>query len=270
MKTSNYIIIAFFVFLFGGVFVLFLTSKLHKPDLAEWEASEKPLENFSVVVAEQGAKFLLKKAEKSGIEINYKKPDTLSFPKSIVRNDTLFVFPWEGKIQSNKLKHGKVIEYDNVTIFAMKIKAIVAKKDSKVSAVDLLSDSLSINSVGGRVHIWSIKNQKNGDFMVNDPSEKHILKINAIEKAVVSFAFLNISKLEINLNQSALISSKSEVQVLSGILKNLSNLESNLPVHMVNLDTDTTSTYYLDKKIRKSIPHVNEQETEYYWERNHY
>ena len=270
MKTSNYILISFFVFLFGGVFVLFLTSKLHKLEGAEWKTSEKPLEDFSVVVAENGAKFQLKKAEKSGIEINYKKPDTLSFPKLFVRNDTLFVFPWEGKIQSIKMKNGYVLDYDNVIICARKIKEIIAKNNSKVNAVDLLSDSLSINSVGGKVHIWSLKNQKDGVFVVKDPSEKNVLKVNASEKAVVSFDFLHVTNLNLTLNQSELKSSKSDVQVLSGTLKNFSNVESYSKVHMVNLVADTTSTYYLDKKILKSKIEMNEIRYTPNYIRNHY
>lgn len=42
MKTSNYIIIAFFIFLFGGVFVLFIAGKLHP------ETKKEALETISV------------------------------------------------------------------------------------------------------------------------------------------------------------------------------------------------------------------------------
>ena len=43
MKTSNYIIISFFVFLIGGIFVFFIAGKFHP------ETEEEALENFSVV-----------------------------------------------------------------------------------------------------------------------------------------------------------------------------------------------------------------------------
>jgi len=64
MKTSNYIIIVFFVFLFGGVFVLFISSRIHQRDSRiGLFAEEKKLEPFSVVVAEPGAEFHLRNAE---------------------------------------------------------------------------------------------------------------------------------------------------------------------------------------------------------------
>ena len=57
MKTSNYIIIAFFIFLFGGIFLLFLAAKIDPLGSysQEFLSLEKPLENFSVTVAEAGA-----------------------------------------------------------------------------------------------------------------------------------------------------------------------------------------------------------------------
>jgi hypothetical protein len=42
MKTSNYIIISFFVFLFGGIFVLFIAAKSHP------ETEKEALENLHV------------------------------------------------------------------------------------------------------------------------------------------------------------------------------------------------------------------------------
>jgi hypothetical protein len=42
MKTSNYIIISFFVFLFGGIFVYFIAGKLHP------ETEKEALETISV------------------------------------------------------------------------------------------------------------------------------------------------------------------------------------------------------------------------------
>ena len=57
MKTSNYILLAFFTFVFGLSLTLFIDSKLHEK-LSKKEsafATEQKLDHFSVLVAEEQA-----------------------------------------------------------------------------------------------------------------------------------------------------------------------------------------------------------------------
>jgi len=253
MKTSNYIIIAFFIFLFGGVFVLFLTSKYHKEELPQWKADEKPLDNFSVIVAESGAKFQVFFGETPKMEIRYKLPDTLSYPKLYVRNDTLFMFPWEGKIQSKKFDKGIVIQYDNVNVYAKQIKSIIGKENSRVKLYKFSPDTLNIEANGSKIYCNFQKSA----------NPKGLLNIKATGMAYVQVNDFNGKKLNPNLTQSELKLHNSTVQTLTGSMVKSSAFRSHRAIHTVNLETDSTSTYHLEKYIYITKPDASGKMVEY-------
>lgn len=244
MKTSNYIIIAFFVFLFGGVFVLFLTSKYHNFEIPEWKADERPLENFSVVVAEPGASFLVKIGAAPKIEILFKSPDTPSYPKLYVRNDTLFMFPWEGKIQLKKFDKDPVIEYNNVNVYAKQIRSVIGKENSQVKLYELSPDTLYIDVNGGEIYCNFQKSE----------TPKGLLNIKAAGMAYLEVNDFNVKNLTLSLTQSELRLQNSTVQTLTGSIVKSSALYTYRTIHTINLETDSTSTYHMNKDIYTTIP----------------
>ncbi|AOW08061.1 hypothetical protein [Flavobacterium gilvum] len=94
MKTSNYIFISFLIFLFSGITLLFVGAKYYRgtEHKGGFLTQEKPLQPFSVVVAETGANFILKNGPQNKIIQNYLKNSVPNFAPFLVRNDTLFVY----------------------------------------------------------------------------------------------------------------------------------------------------------------------------------
>ena len=244
MKTSNYIIIAFFIFLFGGVFVLFLTAKYHAPEKPQWKTGEKPLNDFSVVVAEPGAIFQVKIGKTTKIQINYKLPDTLSYPKSYVRNDTLFMFPLDGKIQNKKFDKGPVFRHNNIIVHAKQIRSIIGKENSRVELYELSPDTLNIDANESKIYCNFQKSEK----------PKGLLNIKAVGMSYVLVNDLSVNNLNLRLTQSELRLQNSTVQTLTGSMVRYSILRSYRTIHTVNLETDTTSTYNLKKERYIKMP----------------
>ncbi len=148
MKTSNKILLSFFIFLFGGIVLLFIGAKYFKDAYGNEDnflTQEKPLNTFSVVVAETGANFVLKSGTKNKIIQNYLKDAVPNFAPYVVRNDTLFVYSVK-KEQSNKQGQSEGGYFIIVPeIFCQNVKSIVAKENSEVRLNEFQTDSLSIN-----------------------------------------------------------------------------------------------------------------------------
>lgn len=233
MKTSNYILIAFFVFLFGGIFLLFLTSKHHKAEVPQWKSSEKPLDDFSVVVAEPGARFQVKIGDTTKLQINYKLPDTLSYPKSYVRNDTLFMFPWEGKIQSKQLDKGLIIRYNNMIVYARQLHSIIGKENSDIELYELTPDTLNINANRSRIICIYQKPER----------PKGLTNIIASGKSYIKIDNLSVQNVKLDLTQSHLIFINSTIKKLTGPITNHSILAIQKLIPKINLDMDSTSKF---------------------------
>ena len=132
MKTSNYILIAFFTFLFGGTFVLFLTAKIYnKTDNSiTWTCEEKKLEPFSVVVAEPGADFSLQiECHDPIIRCAHPPKEASVFPPFTVRNDTLFVsaLATETEVRTPRVTETEV---RTLSVTVRSIKSVIAKEKS--------------------------------------------------------------------------------------------------------------------------------------------
>lgn len=227
MKTSNYILISFFVFLFSGIFLLFLSSKFHvwKVINQEFSTQEKSLGNFSVVVGEPGAKFHLKKGENPSISSTYQKPDSVHFPPFGIRNDTLFVFSYPAND-----KHW------DAEIYCKGIKTIVGKENSYIKIKGLISDSLMVH-LNKAEFDCSFNWQNNG--------QKKIYSVDANESKV-NFFESNLDNLEIHLNKTKMTSWNNSIDNLSGVLKNHSSLMVGV-FKKISLDVDSTSTYRFNK-----------------------
>jgi len=146
MKTSKFISISYLIFLFGGIFVLFLAAKIHSnhEDAINWTWQEKALKSFSIVVAGPGAEFTLKDAQYPRIGLSFQKGDTCLFPSYGIRNDTLFVYSYSGKVKPKVL-----------TIFCSGIKTIVGKENSTILMEQFRDDSLVSEAGKSKISIFS-------------------------------------------------------------------------------------------------------------------
>ena len=228
MKTSNYILISFFVFLFGGVFVLFLSSKIHQggSDRGLF-AEEKRLESFSAVVAEPGANFYLRIGEYPRMLSYYEKPDSCSFPEYGIRNDTLFVFA--GK---KNIKHSL---RNKIDIYGNNIKSIVAKENSYMSLQQFAADTLFVR----------LNNAKLDAFFDKTKSTTALFSIQAVESDI-SLTGANIGSIDIQLNKTKMHTWNNSIGSLSGSLKNDSHVTFGW-LNKISLDVDSTSAYQLLK-----------------------
>lgn len=222
MKTSNYIIIAFFVFLFGSVFVLFLTSKSHY-NKGGLYTGEKKLEPFSVVVAEPGAAFHLRNGEYPRMLGFYEKPDTCKFLKYGIRNDTLFVFADPG---SNKPRFPH-------EIYGRNIKSIVAKENSNVSLQQFQADTLAVSVDHATLEAFFDKTQTSSLSIV-------------AEKSKVNLSGAQIDNLNIQLNNTKMQTWNNSIVSLSGSLKNDSYVTFQ-ELGKITIEVDQTSAYQITK-----------------------
>jgi len=226
MKTSNYITIAFFVFLFGGVFVLFLAAKVHQGHENEnhWEGKEKVLEPFSTVVAEPGAKLFLRIGDQPKMICNYLKPDTCNFPPFVVRNDTLFVF-----------YNPRITKDMNINVYGKGIKAIVGKKDSYMNLQEFWVDSLTIKLNQAKLDAYFDKTK-------NRTTTFSILA----EESMMNLTDANIERIDIQISKSTIKAWNNSIRSLSGTLKDHSDIQVKV-MEKVNVEVDSTSNYNILK-----------------------
>jgi hypothetical protein len=224
MKTSNYIFSAFLIFLFGGILLLFIGAKFYKGADNEdnFLTQEKPLNTFSVVVAEPGSNFNLKSGTKNKIIQNYLKGAVPNFAPYVVRNDTLFV-------SSVKKTHSKEPYFIIVPeVFCVNVKSIVAKKSATVRLEKFQADTLRVDLNGAQLNcnftkIASISMQaKDSDIYLEGES---------------------LENLSVKLDKTKLNSPiKKGILSLSGSLKNGSECSFSRG-NSVRLDADKTSRY---------------------------
>jgi hypothetical protein len=224
MKTSNYIILAFFVFLLTSTFVLFFDAKMNFKN-RQVGLQEKRLEPFSVVVAESGAEFNIRKGEYPRILCYYDKPDTCSFPEYGIRNDTLFVFASKEKKKPNKWTE----------IYGRNIKSIVAKVNSNVSLQQFTVDTLDVK-LDYAVFDAFFDKTKNRTSQVT---------INA-DNSKINLQGIQVENMDIQLNKTKMNSWDNSISHLSGSLANKSELSISA-IQKISLEVDSTSAYQLQK-----------------------
>lgn len=224
MKTSNYIIIAFFIFLLTCTFVLFLDAKMNFKN-RQVGLHEKRLEPFSVVVAESGAEFNIRKGEYPRMLSYYDKPDTCSFPEYGIRNDTLFVFTSKEKKKPNKWNE----------IYGRNIKCIVAKVNSNVRLQQFMADTLVIK-LEYAVFDANFDNAKNRTLQLCMIANNSNINLHGA----------HIDHLNVQLNKTNMNSWNNSIVQLSGSLTNQSRLSLGA-IQKISLDVDLTSAYQLQK-----------------------
>lgn len=222
MKTSNIIMLTFLAFLFGGMTVFCIDSKHHEENKV-FNNFEKKLTAFSVIVAENGAKFNLKNGNECKITQTYIKGTLPNIDSFAVRNDTLFV--------SSKIpKNGMMKHTDNVTeIFCRNTKSIVAKENSDIQIKEFHKDTLNITM---KKAILNCKINK-----------LTYLSVNA-DESNVTINCENIKKIDLKLDETKLdLSSKKNTENISGILINNSSFNGKID-GKINLEVDKSSKVY--------------------------
>lgn len=225
MKTSNYIILSFFTCLFGGIFILFLAAKIDpRAELKrEFVTDEKLLDNFSVIVAEQGANINIKTGEVSKIGLYYHKGDTCVLPDYLVRNDTLFV-----KAHPAKNKYWATV------IVCKQVHSIEGKEKSQIHLEQYPSDSLSVSLNNSEFKCFPEKN-----------STCSLLQLTA-NNSRVSIARIRMNNLDLQLRKTHIDAWQNHIGNLSGKLTENSNISLG-GVDKISLEADSTSTYRLEK-----------------------
>ena len=93
MKASRIIIIAFCIFIVGGMLILYIDAWQHKKKSSNSiTKKEYVLPSFNVVVAEQGADLHLYYSDSSKIAVEYIKEKKTPAKLYTVSHDTLYVY----------------------------------------------------------------------------------------------------------------------------------------------------------------------------------
>jgi hypothetical protein len=228
MKTSNYILSAFLIFIFGGIFFLFIGANyLNGTMKTKWITQKNALEPFSVVVAEPGTSFILKNGPQNKIIQNYTKATVTNVARFAVRNDTLFVYAV--KQQANNKEQAIKGGFTVVTgVFCKNLKSIITKENAIVRLDDLELDSLSVHSKKAQVSAV-FKNIKTVFIQAEDSD--------------IYFSGGNIDNLDVKLDKTKLrVAAKKRTLRLSASLKN--NTQAYFTIsNRIDLDVDPTSNY---------------------------
>jgi hypothetical protein len=149
MKTSNYIIIAFFTFIIGGMLVLFIVKKDHEEversgviNMAVSSNNITDLANFSVIVAEPNARFSIGQSDSCRLTVYY--PEKEDKPQNLyqISGDTLYLLETGDGVSVNL--------YLNVP---EQLSSLVAKEDSRINLRNFNLDSLSVFAQDAHVFI---------------------------------------------------------------------------------------------------------------------
>lgn len=220
MKTSNYITIAYFIFLFGGVLTLFIAAK-NNPEAgieARSFLGTKELGHFSVVVNESTEMLILKHTERSRLLTTYNEGEPILFAPHEIRNDTLFI-----------LKDPKS-NYQFVQVECSGAKSILSKAETTIRIDNSLSDTITIKLKKAKLFFLTSNDRTSLLTLIADQSEAQI--------------HANIDNFRIQANQTT-INGNNSFSSVSGSLKNYSMFVGR-SVNHISLDADSTSTYRLN------------------------
>jgi len=205
MKTSNYILIAFFSFIIGSILVLFIAAIGHenKSYGGSYEdvvvQKEYSLEDFSVIVIEPETHIEFNSSEKNSLSFFHSKDVEANEKPFRISNDTLFTF------QTAALDHRQILVSGN------NLSAVIVKKGSLFRAVRFNSETLSVDL-------------QQAKFTV-DESE--------------------INQLNIQGDKAEIWIHTTKIDILSARLKNESTLDIYRNANKIDIEKDETSRYSL-------------------------
>jgi hypothetical protein len=232
MKTSNYILLSFFIFLFGGITLLFVFSKSRRGyDFAtDFKIKEDKTAPFSVVVAEPDASFDLKNGEEFKISQSYLKEGVPNFASYEVRNDTLFMYSVKQE-HSNKQEQSQGGYFRIVPeVYCKNVTSIIAKEKTNIRLSNYHVDSLSVTLD---------QSEFNWDYgkiaLLNIQSKNSYVHLNGD----------NIEKINLQFDKTSLyMDSKKATKEISGSLSNDSEFQGSID-GKVSLEVDKSSRTYI-------------------------
>jgi len=220
MKASRIIIIAFCIFIVGGMLFLYMDARQHnKKTEKSITKKEYVLPPFSVVVAAEGSDLHLDYSNSYKIAVEYNNEKKTPVKLYTISHDTLYV-------------------YKGLRLFASckNIKSIIGHHVFWMGVSDFASDSLTIKMTGGRIYCFN-----------NTPeNKKQISKdinvgVFATDSAYVEINNLNTNRLNLQLN-NANVNFNSRTNRIQAKLVN----QANLSIHSkqllaIKIEKDTLS-----------------------------
>ena len=137
MKTSNYILISFFTFIVGSIFVLFIAAIGRENDPYDYPNSEKKeysLGDFSVIVVESAINIEFKSSENNSLSFPFPKDKEMNEKPFRMNNDTLVIYPVPGF----ELHH-------SLRVSGSKLSTIIAKNSSHIRVDRINSEMFSVD-----------------------------------------------------------------------------------------------------------------------------
>jgi len=220
MKASRIIIIAFCIFIVGGMLFLYIDASQHKTKKNNFiTLKEYVLPSFNVVVAEQGADLHMDYSENYKIAVEYNKEKKTPAKLYTISNDTLHV-------------------YKGLRLFVSckNIKSIIGHNVFWIGASNFDPDSLTIKMTGGKIICFN-------DFT---KTNKHIKKninlgVFATDSAYIEINNLNTNRLALHLN-NANVNFNSNLNSLHAKLLNHANLSLHAKKLLaIKIEKDTLS-----------------------------
>lgn len=216
MKTSNIIIIAFAVFILGSTIFLFADSKNHKNETrSDAVLKSSPLQDFSVVVAEESSDIHLNQATTNSIAVEFLKDKVQNKQMYKLVNDTLYVY---GGLRT--------------FVTCKNVKSIILNKAFWVGLNGFKQDSLNLNAKGGRIVFES------NDVKMNIGS----MQLNASDSASVEMYYnLRVGDLRVDATDNVNLSFLGVYKSADVKIKNMTQLTFNSAPLKLKMDRDESS-----------------------------
>jgi len=226
MKKSNITIIAFGLFLVGGMLALFVGSKYHnyEKDQELTKNKEVLLPPFSVIVAEKGSDLHIEQSDTNKLTIEYFPDKKIPSKLYAVSGDTLYA-------------------YSGLRLFVKcrNLNEVIGKKHKWVGINDLLTNALTIRMSGGEMYFNNeMLNAKNSKVK---KSPKFVdVSIFASDSAYINIYDVHINNLNLKAD-SASIRTECRINNLNVKLVHKSKLEMLSNSGFFEIKKDSTSQY---------------------------
>jgi len=201
MKTSNYILIALFVFVTASLLVLFISAQGHENGEGRLNFTQKeyPLDNINVIVAEPGVFINVLTSEKNYIKVSYPKDENEPENTYRVCNDTLFV--------SKEMEFHKEEVILTVTVYVSHLSSLVAN-NANIHVNDSSSDKLEINAKQAYVQFHNSSIEKITLQADHSEISMYSTKVNAIfgkleNKSTLRGGSESIQKIDVEKDQNS-------------------------------------------------------------------
>ena len=228
MKTSNYILISFAVFLLGLTFLLFLSSKHHTWEVVKEDLvlHEEYLDSYSVVVVRNHSSVQIDSDDENRIVRYTKSTDTFNEGAGYtVRNDTLFI---------NKVEKYIVRPH----LYCSSLESLVVRDYSSVNMSFSDMDSIEVSVLTGNFH----------GFAENENDKLDYVKFSAFNNSNVNLTNVSIDYLSLNVDGCKMNINRTTMKKLKGSLKNGAELYGyKTSLSKIDLETDMSSRYSLYK-----------------------